>query len=68
MQVEDRDVNPAVAPKYLQQDFTRVTPNQYLVNVAPHWHAEYIVEAVAADRRTAKLLRIRPGAPCLVLT
>ena len=68
IQVEDRYVNPAVAPKYLQQDFTRITPNQYLMSVAPHWRAEYAVEAAAADRRTAKLLRILAGAPCLDLT
>ena len=30
IQVEERWVNPSVAPEYLQQDFSRTTPNEYL--------------------------------------
>ena len=35
IQVEDRHVNPEVAPDYLTQDFTSQTPNAYLMRVAP---------------------------------
>ena len=31
LQCEDRYVNPACAPDYLQQDFTQVTPTHYLL-------------------------------------
>ena len=67
-QIEDRCVNPAAAPGYLRQDFTRLTPNQYLTRLHPMPSAEYAIEAAAADRRVAKLLAIPPGSPCLVLT
>ena len=35
VQVEDRCVNPLVAPDYLKQDFDRVTPYTYLTQAAP---------------------------------
>uniref|UniRef100_UPI002454831D GntR family transcriptional regulator n=1 Tax=Nocardia farcinica TaxID=37329 RepID=UPI002454831D len=35
IQVEDRYVNPAEAPHYLEQDFTTTTPNTYLSALAP---------------------------------
>lgn len=33
--LEDRLVNTQVVPDYLQQDFTRITPNAYLSSIAP---------------------------------
>src|SRR6478752_1312420 len=35
VQIEDRFVNPATAPDYLDQDFTSLTPNAYLTAAAP---------------------------------
>ena len=35
IQVEDRWVNPACAPDYLEQDFTTITPNEHLMAAAP---------------------------------
>lgn len=67
LQIEDRVVNPAAAPDYLKQDFARLTPNQYLTRMQPMPRAEYAIEAVAADRRVAKLLSIAVGSPCLLL-
>jgi len=68
LQIEDRYVHAAMAPDYLKQDFTRITPNQYLTRIEPLPRAEYAIEAVLADRRTARLLRIAPRDACLVLT
>ena len=45
MQCEDRYVNPACAPDYLQNDFTQLSPTYYLRTVAPLWEAQYSVEA-----------------------
>jgi len=67
-QIEDRIVNAAAAPDYLKQDFTRITPNQYLMRIHPMPRAEFAIEAMLADRRTAKLLAIPAGSACLVLT
>jgi GntR family histidine utilization transcriptional repressor len=68
LQIEDRVVNAAAAPDYLKQDFTRITPNQYLTRIEPLPRAEYAIEAIAADRRIARLLAIPAGSACLVLT
>jgi len=67
LQLEDRYVNPAVAPHYLQQDFTATTPNAYLMQVAPLSSVEHIVQAARTDPATAQLLQMDVTEPCLVL-
>lgn len=67
IQVEDRWVNPALAPDYLEQDFSQATPNAYLMAAAPLQSADYRIEAVAAPRAVAAMLGIDPQQPCLVL-
>jgi GntR family histidine utilization transcriptional repressor len=65
IQVEERYVNPIVAPDYLANDFTRTTPNEYLTKVAPITAFEHFVEAVRPDARVRKLLGSKPDQPCL---
>ncbi|MCC6377722.1 MAG: histidine utilization repressor [Burkholderiales bacterium] len=67
LQCEDRHVNPASAPDYLGCDFTRITPTQYLLQVAPLWEARYSIEAALPSAREARLLGIGRGDPCLVV-
>jgi GntR family histidine utilization transcriptional repressor len=67
LQCEDRHVNPASAPEYLQNDFTQITPTQYLLQVAPFWEAQYSIEAALPTAREAKLLGIGRDEPCLVV-
>jgi GntR family histidine utilization transcriptional repressor len=67
IQVEDRWVNPVCAPAYLQQDFTRITPNEHLMAAAPLQGATYSIEALPAPREVAEMLAVAPGASCLVL-
>jgi GntR family transcriptional regulator, histidine utilization repressor len=67
IQVEDRWVNPACAPAYLEQDFTRITPNEHLMAVAPLQGATYSIEALPAPREVAEMLAIDTRASCLVL-
>jgi len=67
LQCEDRYVNPAAAPHYLGADFTRITPTQYLLEVAPLWKAQYSIEAGAPTQEEARLLGIDANAPCLVM-
>jgi GntR family histidine utilization transcriptional repressor len=67
LQLEDRYVNPAMAPHFLEQDFTTITPSRYLLDAIPVSQAEHIVEAVLPDAPTQKLLEISPAEPCLVL-
>ena len=67
LQCEDRYVNPAAAPHYLQADFTRITPTRYLLEVAPMWDAQYTLEASLATAQEARLLGIGRSEPCLVM-
>lgn len=67
LQCEDRYVNPACAPHYLEVDFTRTTPTHYLLEVAPLWQAQYTIEANRPTEREARLLGIAPDEPCLIV-
>lgn len=67
IQIEDRWVNPAVAPDYLNQDFGALTPNAYLSAVAPLSRARYSVEARLPTRELAALLGAEARLPCLVV-
>lgn len=67
IQVEDRHVNPEVAPDYLAQDFTSQTPNAYLMRVAPLQGVSFVIEAVLPPAAVAEMLAMPSGEPCLVL-
>jgi GntR family transcriptional regulator, histidine utilization repressor len=67
VQLADRYVNPAVAPDFLQQDFSKITPSHYLFQIGPLTKAEHIFEAAMPDEITRKLLKIQASEPCLVL-
>lgn len=67
LQLEDRYVNPAAAPDYLAQDFSRVTPTHYLLDVAPLWEAQFAIEAAPASAEEARHLAIAEGEACLVM-
>ncbi|MBN8532822.1 MAG: UTRA domain-containing protein [Rhizobiales bacterium] len=65
IQLEDRYVDPAFAPDYLDQIFEARSPNAYLTAIARPEQAEQIVEAVAADSQIARLLNVSRGHACL---
>jgi GntR family histidine utilization transcriptional repressor len=67
IQVEDRWVNPGCAPRYMEQDFAVITPNQHLMEAAPLQGATYSIEALAAPREVAEMLAIDIHDSCLVL-
>jgi GntR family transcriptional regulator, histidine utilization repressor len=67
IQFEDRLVNPAVAPDYLRQDFSRITPNAYLMAVAPAQQVEHSVQAMVAPVAIANHLALEADEPCLVV-
>lgn len=67
VQIEDRYVNPAVAPDYMKMDFDHRTPNEILMQVAPRYEAEHIVEAVRPRDWEQDLLGIGANEPCLQL-
>ena len=67
VQYTERFVNPQVAPDYLNQDFKKITPSDYLLEVAPIQEAEHIIEAVNCKKEIKKILKIKPDEPCLSL-
>ncbi|MBW2367406.1 MAG: histidine utilization repressor [Deltaproteobacteria bacterium] len=67
VQLADRYVNPFFAPDYLKQDFSRITPNQYLITLGKVSEAEHIIEAMMPDAKTRNLLEMEKNEPCLVL-
>jgi len=68
LQIEDRFVNPAVAPLYLQQDFSLSTPSEYLTRVAPLQEGEHVVQAATCMPDISYLLRLEADEPCLLVT
>ena len=67
IQLEDRFVNPAVAPDYLAQNFQVTTPNAYLTLIAPISHTEQFVEAVLPQPWECRHLAIARSEPCLLI-
>lgn len=67
IQLADRYVNPEIAPDYLAQDFSEISPNEYLLSLFPISEVEHVVEAVIADGWIRDLLQINEAEPCLVL-
>jgi GntR family histidine utilization transcriptional repressor len=68
VQLEDRYVNPRVVPAFLEQDFARTPPGEYLVRNVPFDEIEHVVDAVLPSAAQAQQLAMPAGDPCLLLT
>ena len=67
LQVEDRYVNPTIVPGYLRNDFTRITPHEFLMQAAPLQRAEHTVRALIPDGRIRRMLKLDPSDACLLI-
>ncbi|UYI48328.1 histidine utilization repressor [Vibrio natriegens] len=67
IQLELRWVNSQYAPNYLDQDFTHITPNQFLSDNCPLSAIEHTVEAIVPDNRIKLDLNMSSNEPCLLL-
>ncbi|WP_373567865.1 histidine utilization repressor [Colwellia sp. M166] len=65
LQLEQRFVNPKLVTQYLSQDFTQITPHEYLSSEAPLTEATHEVEAILASKDVCELLNISNVTPCL---
>ena len=65
IQLEQRYVNSKLVPHYLEQNFTHLTPHEYLSTEAPLTEATHEIEAVLAADNICKLLLIDSSQPCL---
>jgi len=69
IQLEDRYVHPIFAPGFLEQDFSRQTTTQYLLDLNKYPdEIEQIVQAVMPAPDIAAALQMDEHEPCLVLS
>ncbi|MBE0629859.1 MAG: UTRA domain-containing protein, partial [Burkholderia vietnamiensis] len=70
IQLEDRYVNPAAAPGFIDQDFEVEPPSEYLFNNVSHHELEieHVVDASLPTGEQARLLDMPADEPCLTLT
>jgi GntR family transcriptional regulator, histidine utilization repressor len=73
IQLEDRHVNPACAPRFMDQTFEMQPPGEYLLSIVPADEIEHTVDAVLPGAQAklsaeAKLLKLAKDEPCLLLT
>ena len=67
IQYEERWVNPAAAPRYLEVDFTCESPTLHLLKHAPLTEASYSIDACLPSADEARELAIKRTEPCLVM-
>jgi GntR family histidine utilization transcriptional repressor len=65
--LEDRLISLAAVPAAAEESFAARAPGPWLIEQVPWSAAEHVVRAVGADGRTAELLAVAPGFPCLVV-
>jgi GntR family histidine utilization transcriptional repressor len=68
IQLEDRYVNPRMVPDFMDQDFARTTPGEYLLASIPADLVEHVVDAVMPTPKQARILDMKVTEPCLQLT
>lgn len=67
IQLEERFVLGEVAQGYDELDFTKTTPNEFLMRVAPLERVDHVVRAVMPTQNVQDLLAIDASEPCLLL-
>jgi len=67
IQLEYRWVNSHLAPDYQTQDFSEMTPSEYLSSIAPVTEAEHQVEAVFGESNIRRLLQVSDDEAILLL-
>lgn len=65
IQAEERFVSPLLAPEYIQQNFSKITPHEYLSEVAPLTEARHTIEAVMPTPDVCQWLGLYNEEPCL---
>ncbi|GHF30865.1 histidine utilization repressor [Kordiimonas sediminis] len=64
-ELEERMVNPDIAPDFTLQDFSTITTTEYLLATAPLLTAEHVVRAVLPSSQDSQRLDISAMTPCL---
>ena len=67
IQFEERWVDAAKVPAFIEQDFSVVNTSDYLIAKSPLESGSYTIRALAAPDEVAEFLQIAPQSPTLVL-
>ena len=67
VQLEDRYVQPALVPDFLEHDFANTTPTQILLSALVPHELEHTVSAILPTATQARHLEIERDQPCLQL-
>lgn len=67
VQIEDRHVNAALVPDFMDQDFNATTPTAHLLRAVPVDELEHTVEAALPTPEQQRLLHVPAFEPCLRL-
>lgn len=67
IQFEERWVDAAKVPEFIEQDFSVVNTSDYLIAKSPLERGSYTIRALAAPDEIADALQIAPQSPTLVL-
>ena len=67
IQLESRYVNPSVVPDFMQVDFSKTTPADYLIKHIRPDELEHVVQAIMPDEFMCKQLSIPSTEPCISL-
>jgi GntR family transcriptional regulator, histidine utilization repressor len=65
--LEERVINLAAVPQAADEPFAELAPGAWLVQHVPWTSAEHRIRAAGADAEVAARLKLRKGAPCLVI-
>ena len=65
--LEDRVIHIATIPQVVDESFAQTPPGDWLLKHSLWTQAEHAISAVAAEPEEAELLKIDPGAPCLLV-
>lgn len=68
VQLEERWINPSFALDYLNQDFSRITPQKYLSSCTLATEFEQSIYAVLPRESECQVLAIARESPCLLIT
>lgn len=67
IQLEDRYVNAAEAPAYIEQDFSKMSPHSWLLRETTVTTVDNTIRAIRVDEEIRQHLRIDASQPCLLL-
>lgn len=67
IQLEDRLVNEDIVPGYGAQDFSKKTPYEYLIKMAPLQKVEHVVKAIIAPSSIKAILDMSEEEACLLI-